>query len=131
MTDLPRPSRAPCGTCPYRQDVPAGVWDASEYAKLPRYDGSTMDQFLAGGVGLFFCHQNDGHLCAGWVGCHDTDHLAAMRLHQVHPDTFTYESPVPLFSSGAEAAAHGLSGVENPDARALAAIDKLAGKLGR
>lgn len=131
MTELPRPSRAPCGTCPYRQDVPAGVWDASEYAKLPRYDGSTMDQLMAGGTGLFFCHQNDGHLCAGWVGCHDTDHLVAMRLHGVHPSTFTYESPVPLFSSGAETAAHGLSGVENPDARALAAIDKLAGRLGR
>jgi len=130
MTDLPRPSGAPCGTCPYRRDVPSGIWDASEYQKLPRYDGETMDQFMAGGTGLFFCHQNDGHLCAGWVGCHDTYHLVAMRLHQVHPDTYTYQSPVPLFSSGAEAAHHGLAGIENPDDSARAAIDKLERRLG-
>lgn len=122
---LPRPSGAPCGTCPYRRDVPAGIWDASEYEKLPRYDGGTVDQLLAGGTGLFFCHQNDGHLCAGWVGCHDMGEAIAVRLSPVDPSTFDYESPVPLFSSGAEAARHGLSGVENPDERARAAIAKL------
>lgn len=131
MTDLPRPSKAPCGTCPYRRDVPAGVWDASEYLKLPRYDGETMEQFIAGGTGLFFCHQNDGHLCAGWVGCHDMDHAIATRLHAVHPETFDYVSPVPLFASGAEAAAHGLAGIDRPDERALAAIEKLSERLGR
>lgn len=127
MTDLPRPSKAPCGTCPYRRDVPAGVWDASEYEKLPAYDGETWAQPPA----LFFCHQNDGHLCAGWAGCHDTDHLLALRFHRVAPETFGYVSPVPLFSSGAEAAAHGLSGIDRPDARALAAIDKLAARRAR
>lgn len=127
MSDLPRPSRAPCGSCPYRRDVPAGVWDASEYAKLPAYDGETWEQPLA----LFFCHQNDGHLCAGWAACHDTDHLLALRVHRVHPDTFGYESPIPLFASGAEAAEHGLSGVAAPDERALATISKLERKLAR
>lgn len=122
---LPRPSPAPCGTCPYRRDVPAGLWDSSEYVKLPLYDGETWEQPTA----LFFCHQNDGHLCAGWVGCHDTHNLLSMRIHQVHPSTFDYESPVPLFGSGAEAAAHGLSGVENPDARARRAIARLTKKL--
>lgn len=121
MTDLPRPSKAPCGTCPYRRDVPAGVWDASEYAKLPPYDGETWEQPPA----LFFCHRNDGHLCAGWVACHDTAHLLSMRLHRVHPDTFDYASPVPIWASGREAAAHGLSGVNRPDDRAQAAIRKL------
>lgn len=130
MTD-PRPSKAPCGTCPYRRDVPAGIWDASEYEKLPRYDGETGEQLLAGATGLFFCHQNDGHLCAGWVGCHDMDHAVAVRIHRVHPDTFDYVSPVPLFSSGREAATHGLSGVESPGEDALAAIRKLERKLDR
>ena len=32
------PAKSPCGSCPYRQDVPSGVWAASEYEKLPAYD---------------------------------------------------------------------------------------------
>lgn len=128
MTDLPRPSKVPCGTCPYRRDVPAGVWAAEEYEKLPRYDGDTMEQIMNGGIGLFFCHQNDGHLCAGWVGCHDTNHLAALRLDPVAEETFDYVSPVPLFESGAEAAAHGMSGIEDPDDKAQKAIKKLLAK---
>lgn len=130
MNDLPRPSKAPCGSCPYRRDVPAGIWVAEEYEKLPRYDGGTMDQFMAGGTGLFFCHQNDGHLCAGWVGCHDMDHAIAVRLHEVHPMTFYYVSPIPLFGSGAAAAAHGMSGVARPDRRAQLVIAKLSERLG-
>lgn len=121
MNDLPRPSAAPCGTCPYRRDVPSGVWAAEEYAKLPLYDGETWEQSPA----PFYCHQNDGHLCAGWVGCHDAYHLLALRLHRVDPATFDYESPVPLFASGAEAAAHGLADLDAPSERARQAIGKL------
>lgn len=119
--DLPRVGKVPCGSCPYRRDVPAGIWAAEEYLKLPGYDGETLDQLLKDAVRLFFCHQDDGKLCAGWAACHDTDHLLALRLHPVHPSTFGYVSPVPVFSSGAEAALHGLAGVENPgdDARAM------------
>ncbi len=126
---LPGPSKAPCGTCPYRRDVPAGVWDASEYAKLPRYDGSTGDQLMMGATGLFFCHQNDGHLCAGWVGRHDMRHNLAVRFWPVAPEVFDYVSPVPLFASGMEAAAHGMSGIDAPDRDARLAISKLARKL--
>jgi hypothetical protein len=125
MSDLPKPSAAPCGTCPYRCDVPAGIWHPSEYAKLPGYDGTTLDQLQAKALGLFYCHQNDGHLCAGWAACHDMGELIALRLHPVDPATFDYESPVPVFSSGAEAAQHGLSGVEQPSDQALFAIAKL------
>lgn len=131
MTGLPRPSKAPCGTCPYRRDVPPGIWSVAEYAKLPRYDGETGDQIMQGGIGLFFCHQNDGKLCAGWVGCHDTRHLAALRFSPVDDSVFDYVSPVPLFSSGTEAARHGLSGVNNPPPEAKAAIAKLVRKLGK
>jgi hypothetical protein len=130
VADLPSPSKAPCGTCPYRRDVPAGIWSAEEYAKLPGYDGETGDQLVAGAGGLFFCHQNDGRLCAGWAGCHDMRHNLAVRLHRVAPETFTYKSPVPLFRSGAAAAAHGLSGIENPSPKARSAIAKLLKRLG-
>ena len=132
MTELPKPSPAPCGSCPYRRDVPAGLWEAAEYEKLPAYDGETGDQLMKGAFGLFFCHQNDGHLCAGWVGCHDPVELLAMRLHPVDPSCFGYESPVPLFGSGAEAAAHGLSGVDDLSPEACHAIAKLIAKgIGR
>ena len=129
MCEAPSPSGAPCGTCPYRRDVPSGIWSAHEYAKLPGYDGDILDQLLNGSQALFYCHQNDGHLCAGWVGCHDMDHNLALRLHAVDPSTFTYESPVPLFQSGAEAAAHGLRDIDNPGPEAVAAIQKLEAKL--
>ncbi|MGV1682932.1 DUF6283 family protein [Sphingopyxis sp. NJF-3] len=121
----PCPGKAPCGSCPYRRDVPAGIWHPEEYAKLPRYDGETWEQSPS----LFFCHQQDGNLCAGWVGCHDADHLLAFRMNRVDPSVFTYASPVPLFASGREAAEHGLLGVSAPDRRARQAIGKLQRKL--
>lgn len=128
---LPKPRRAPCGTCPYRRDVPSGIWHASEYAKLPGYDGETGEQLAKGARGLFFCHQSTGEVCAGWVGCHDTRHLLALRLHPVDRSTFDYESPVPLFASGAEAAAHGVARIEEPDDRASIAIRKLGARRRR
>lgn len=123
------PSKAPCGSCPYRRDVPSGLWEAHEYSKLPGYDGEIVQQLMAGAMGLFFCHQNDGHLCSGWVGCHGAENLLATRLHAVSDETFDYQSPVPLFASGAQAAAHGMARIENPDKRAVAAIQKLERKL--
>jgi hypothetical protein len=130
MADLPRPAKAPCGSCPYRRDVPAGVWAAHEYEKLPGYDGSTLEQICNGAVGLFFCHQRTGNLCAGWVGCHDMEHAAAVRLSPIAPEAYDYESPVPLFGSGQEAAEHGLSGIEEPDEQARRLMAKLERKLG-
>lgn len=125
---LPAPAKRPCGTCPYRRDVPAGIWDASEYAKLAEYDGETFEQRS---MRLFFCHKADGHLCAGWIACHDTDHLLALRLHRVDPSVYTYRSPVPVFASGAEARDHGLSGIARPGARARRAILGLMRKRAR
>lgn len=125
----PAPSKAPCGTCPYRRDVPQGVWHPSEYEKLSGYDGDIIDQLLNDASALFFCHQNDGSLCAGWVGCHDMNHTLAVRLHDVAMETFDYVSPVPLFASGQEAAAHGLAGVSDPDETARVAIKKLSRKI--
>lgn len=129
--NLPRPRKAPCGTCPYRVGVPAGIWAAEEYEKLPTYDGGTWEQMVQGAHALFYCHQQDGNLCAGWAACHDARHLLAYRLWPVHPDTYTYSSPLPVFASGAEAAAHGLSGIAEPAADARRAITKLERKRGK
>jgi hypothetical protein len=122
------PAISPCGSCPYRRDVPSGVWAPDEYAKLPPYDDETWEQ----PAGMFLCHQQDGRLCAGWVGCHDMDESLAIRLAagSLSEDDLeairSYESPVPLFASGAEAAAHGLAAVEAPDEDAVRTIRKLS-----
>ena len=104
------PAKAPCGSCPYRKDVPPGVWHDDEYAKLPAYDGETFNQPPA----MFMCHQQNDRLCAGWVGCHEMSQSLALRLGLRHlnsdivDDIFNYVSPVPLWSSGKQAAEHGM-----------------------
>ena len=108
----------PCGSCPYRRDVPSGIWAVSEYDKLPSYDGETFEQVNA--TNLFMCHQRDGSLCAGWLACHDPQELLACRLHwrELDPSVFTYKTKVPVFGSGAEARRHGLRGIAAPGGRA-------------
>lgn len=128
------PAPNPCTSCPYRRDVPSGIWHATEYAKLPRYDAETGLQ----PVGLFQCHQNDGddvrrRVCAGWAGCHDGDNLLALRLAvragRISPETaqavVNYQSRVQLFSSGAEAAIHGVRNIHAPGAEGVRAIAKI------
>ncbi|MBN6034084.1 DUF6283 family protein [Amycolatopsis sp. 195334CR] len=128
------PAPRPCISCPYRRDVPSGIWHAREYAKLPPYDADTGSQ----PSGLFQCHQNDGddlhrRICAGWAGCHDGGELLALRLAvidgRIAPETaqavVNYQSPVPLFDSGAEAAAHGLRDITTPASEALRAMEKI------
>jgi len=122
-----RPAVRPCESCPYRRDVPSGIWAAEEYHTLPGFDQETASQPL----GAFMCHQSNGRLCAGWVGCHDVDNLLGLRIVQrwMSPAdveaTYGYESPVPLFDSGAQAAEHGLAEVDNPGSRALRMIRKI------
>ncbi len=127
MADPVTVRKSPCPSCPYRLDVPSGVWHPEEYARLASYDGDMLSQALAGAFGLFFCHQADGNLCAGWAGCHDMTETLAARLStaDLDPAVFAYESPVPLFASGAEAAAHGMRDAEKPGAEALAMIRKI------
>lgn len=128
------PAPRPCESCPYRRDVPSGIWAPEEYAKLSAYDRPTMEQ----SVGVFLCHQNDrnspgSRTCAGWAGCHDGYELLAIRFAMMHgemsPETADviceYKSPVSLFESGAEAARHGMAEVELPGDQAAAAIAKI------
>lgn len=122
------PRRLPCASCPYRQDVPSGVWAAGEYDKLLSFDGTTAEQAMKGAFGVFMCHQRDDRLCAGWVGCHDMRHNLAIRMPGASVDRdacLAYESPVPLFGSGAEAAEHGKREIKSPSPEAVGTIEKV------
>nr|WP_280343300.1 DUF6283 family protein [Nocardia neocaledoniensis] len=37
MDKIGPPAPRPCVSCPYRRDVPSGVWDFGEYEKLRGY----------------------------------------------------------------------------------------------
>lgn len=126
------PAEHPCGSCPYRRDAPSGLWHESMYEILPRFDEpETYKQ----PPNAFGCHQQDGHLCAGWVGCHDMSKSLAIRLiaHDMAPGeldrTLDYASPVPLFGSGQEAYEHGMRDYENPGRKAQSMRRTLMRKL--
>lgn len=130
-------AKAPCKSCPYRRDVPSGVWAAFEYDKLPAYDGDIAEQVVNKGGGMFFCHHQDGRLCAGWVGCHGARNLLALRLASFYLDgkaliddaVWDYESPVPLWPSGKAARAHGLRAIRRPGQKARRTMARLQRKL--
>lgn len=111
------------------------MWAPEEYEKLPPYDGETHEQPPA----AFFCHQQNGRLCSGWVGCHDMRHSLGLRLGVAFglltgddvDAALAYESAVPLFESGAAAAAHGMREVERPSAAASATMAKLRARRAR
>lgn len=119
------PRDRPCASCPYRRDVPSGVWEASEYSKLPAYDADTSEQPPA----IFMCHQADETVCAGWLGHADPAQLLAVRLGvatgTLDPAALDYTTDVPLFPSGADAAAHGVAEIDRPGDRAR----RVAGKI--
>ncbi|MFD9551707.1 DUF6283 family protein [Nocardia salmonicida] len=130
----PPPPR-PCVSCPYRRNVPSGVWDFAEYEKLRAYDGDLSVQAPQ----LFQCHQADAdsigrRVCAGWVGCHGGRKLLALRLaliqERISGQTFevaaVYESAAPLFASGTEAADQGQREIDKPRMDAQHAIRKVA-----
>lgn len=121
MADLITVRPRPCPSCPYRRDVPSGIWAAEEYDKLPQFDGDTGEQLNAGAFALFHCHSTPAKLCAGWVGCHDMDENLAVRMNarDIDPAVYEYSCPVPLFDSGAEAAEHGKRDVAAPGPQAV------------
>lgn len=136
MSDAPinAPAARPCGSCPYRKDTPSGVWAQEEYEKLPRFDGETWEQDPS----VFMCHQQDGRLCAGWVGCHDMSESLGLRLclaaghltPAVAQACLDYETEVELYSTGAEAYAAGLAEIEAPGAGAVQTMLKLERRRG-
>lgn len=124
MPDLaPRPT--PCRSCPYRTDVPSGVWHADEYRKLAEYDRETWEQ----PVGVFLCHCGGGTVCRGWLDCHDKRELLALRLCRT-PLFDVPLSGVPVFASGTEAMVHGLRDVAAPGDQAKGVIERLHRTVG-
>lgn len=134
MTE-PTCRKTPCPACPYRRDVPSGVWAPEEYEKLRRYDAPTGDQPLA----AFMCHATPERLCHGWAVVHssrghDFD-LLALRF-MFHDAKVPNEAAVPLFASGNEAADYGQRDVTAPTPAAEESISRLlryprlAGALG-
>jgi Family of unknown function (DUF6283) len=112
----------PCGSCPYRKDVPSGIWAKEEYEKLPGYDNMTALQPTT----MFLCHQQDGRVCAGWAGTHDMAESLGLRIAEAlgYITTETarlicdYRTDIPLFASGSEAAKHGMRKISRPSKRA-------------
>ncbi len=117
--------KSPCGVCPYRRDVPSGIWEAIEYDKLVAYDPPTSEQPMA----PFACHADSNRLCHGWAVCHSSRghecELLALRILGVRD---VPEPAVPLFRSGQEAADHGKRDVSAPKRAARERIEKLVRK---
>jgi hypothetical protein len=123
--------KEPCSSCPYRRDVPSGLWSAHEYDKLYLYDEPTSDQ----PHGLFMCHATPEFLCNGWAVCHENRgheyELFALRIARFSGSVDVPPPAVPLFSSGAEAAAHGKAGIEEPSDKTIEVAERLRRKYER
>lgn len=129
MSEILPPAANPCGSCPYRVDVPSGIWVLDEYLKLIEYDKETPFQ----PHGIFLCHRQDGRVCAGWCAAHDMEHSLAIRVGysdgRLDSKTFDaivgYQTSTEVFGSGAEAAQHGIARINNPDAAAKRVMAKM------
>lgn len=115
-----------CSACPYRQDVPSGVWAASEYEKLAAYDAPTYAQPM----GRFHCHAAPEFVCHGWavVEGRKVGQEANLALRLWPLDGPEPTEGVPLFASGTEACEHGLYDVDAPSPEATATSQRLLRK---
>lgn len=126
-----RINRAPCASCPYRRDVPSGIWSSEEYEKILRYDNETWQQPPR----AFLCHQADGCLCRGWLDVHGSGLLGlriACAIGTLDPEAVSKaldEDPAtPVFASAAEAAKHGRRAIKRPGKKAREMVSKLEKK---
>jgi Family of unknown function (DUF6283) len=119
----------PCSSCPYRRDVPSGVWAEDTYDQLLPYDEPTAKQPMR----LFSCHTTPDHVCHGWAVCgtkQDHEHdLLALRAWPIEGEI--PEERVPLFDSHTEAAEHGKRDIEHPSEEAVALVGRLQAKYER
>ena len=126
-------NRAPCQSCPYRRDVPSGIWSTEEYDKIIPFDNETWMQPPR----VFLCHQANGCLCRGWLDTHGSE-LLALRLAcikgEVDPDAVGKaldEGPaVPVFESAEAAAKHGRRAINRPGRKAREMVSKIEKKRG-
>lgn len=122
----------PCQFCPYRKDVPSGVWSKEDYEKLPPYDNETALQPHS----TFQCHESPGCLCSGWVNTHEQrqgHELLSVRLLSMREGAIdlSKKCSIPLFESGTAAAKHGMKNFKKPCKKARTAMAVLAVKLNR
>lgn len=122
----------PCSACPYRRDVPSGVWAAECYDLLPPYDAPTGEQ----PPNPFGCHATPGFQCHGWAVVHSNrghEHdLLALRLLEFMGEAIDLPlATTPMFASGAEAAEHGKAEIEHPSIIALHTAARLVSKYPR
>lgn len=119
----------PCPSCPYRRDVPSGVWHDTEYDKLVEYDEPQRS------YAPFHCHQEnitgEPTVCRGWLSVHPETGAARLLVAtgRIEDDDRYTEPRVPLFGSGGEAAAHGRRDIAHPGPEARAMIDKLGPRI--
>lgn len=122
-------AKKPCSTCPYRKDVPSGVWNKEEYEKLRKYD---EEYPLKDGsnLGVFLCHQTNVSgkktACKGWCVVHQNS--IAFRLAQITGvlgRSAAAKTSVPLHESGNAAADFGEKEISRPTDQAVSAIEKL------
>lgn len=115
----------PCIACPYRRDVPSGLWHAEEYFKLVKYEGETWEQ----PTGVFACHATPEFLCHGWAVVSGYDSLGLRLDAMRHNEPIEIpESRIPLFGSHREAAEHGLRQINKLTPAAKRMIDRLVRK---
>lgn len=125
--------KQPCSSCPYRRDVPSGVWAEKTYDLLIPYDNVTGEQ----PPNPFGCHSTPEHFCHGWAVVHmnrgSEYELLSLRIAAFSGGERVEipEAAVPLFSSGTEAAEHGKRDIMNPSDEAKAVVEKLQGKYER
>ena len=115
---------SPSSACPYRCEVPPGVWAAEEYEKLRGFDDNTE-------FGTFLCHHTPAigqkTVCRGWLTVHAESvavRLAVARGLVTDDERYglVWE---PLYGSGNEAADAGLSGVAEPEEAAQRMMARL------
>ena len=121
-----------CSTCPYRRDVPPGIWEREEYEKLRMFDRdvSRMEDPTPA-LAIFLCHQTPmtgvETLCRGWLSTH-RDSVAVrlgVTMNKIDPDLIPDEEESLYYSSGTEACEAGIAHVDDPPPEAVRASSKL------
>lgn len=123
-------AKSPCASCPYRRDVPSGIWHRDEYEKLREYDRDGSDGQIPP-IAVFHCHKELDTkvptVCRGWLTVHSES--IAVRFAQItgliDPMAIYAKVKEKLYRSGNEAADAGEKGIKRPSRAARSMAEKL------